>query len=242
MQTYNAPNMTLGDKYVSRINYRLNRLNKNWIGAICGPTGSGKSYAGLTLAYRISYGRFHTVFSPLQFMQALNNPDLEKGDMILFDEAGVGLSSRDWYSVQNKLLGSVLQTFRNKNVGVIFTTPNLSFIDVQARKLFHAYFETRFIHYDRKLAVIKPFDIQVNSRLDKIFYKKPQMKTDRGLRKIEYLAVEMPPDKIVRAYESAKTAYTEALNKKTQAELERAEAPIVKRPVGRPRIQPTISV
>jgi len=207
------------DKYIKKIRVRMLYQNKNWLSIICGATGSGKSYSALTLAKLIG-GQVFVVFTPIEFLRLLNSEKLSKGDVIVFDEAGVGMSSREWYSIQNKLLGTILQTFRNMNVAVIFTTPNLTFIDVQARKLFHSYFETAFLDYKKEEAHLKAFDIQVNSRMDKIYYKKPRFADDNGrVYTMSHLILDKPDEKIVAYYEEKKTRYTKELNANALKEL-----------------------
>jgi hypothetical protein len=207
------------NKFVNRIRARTRFQNKNWLAIICGETGSGKSYSALSFAKLIG-GKVFIVFTPLEFLQLLNNQKLSKGDVIIFDEAGVGMSSREWYSVQNKLLGTILQTFRNMNVSVIFTTPNLSFIDVQARKLFHCYMETSYINYEEEEAYLKVYDIQVNSRLDKLYYKKPKFSDDQGrIFTMGHLVLDKPDEKITEYYENKKTEYTQRLNANALKEL-----------------------
>lgn len=201
-------------KFIKRVRARMVIQNKNWLAIICGETGSGKSYSALSLGKLIG-GEVFTVFYPKQFLELLNSGRLSKGDVIIFDEAGVGMSSREWYSIQNKLLGAVLQTFRNLNVAVIFTTPNLSFIDVQARKLFHCYFETSYLDYDAEEAHLKVYDIQVNSRFDKTYYKRPVFQDEEErIITMSHLILDKPPEDIVNRYEAVKTEYTKSIYKK----------------------------
>lgn len=208
----------MAEQFVKRIKRRLLYLNKNWLAIVCGETGSGKSYSAISLASKI--GRVHIVFTPIEFLRLLNNPDkLQKGDVIVFDEAGVGMASREWYSVQNKLLGSVLQTFRLLNCGVIFTTPNLSFIDVQARKLFHNYLETSYIDYEEEEAYLQVYDIQVNSRFDKIYFKYPKFQVGERPMKMSHLIMNKPDPKTIEYYEARKKDYTDGLNRKALEEL-----------------------
>lgn len=207
-----------GDSYLNRIRRRLLYQNKNWIGILCGETGSGKSYSALALADAISPRgitvKRNVVFNPKQFLERINSGWLKKGDVLVFDEAGVGMSSREWYSVQNKLLGTVLQTFRNMNVGLLFTTPNLSFMDVQGRKLLHSYYETMWIDYERERAIIKVYDIQHNSRLDKTYFKHPRFINEHGCKvRVSRLAIPKPRDDLIKEYEAVKQSYTEELNR-----------------------------
>jgi len=198
--------------------YRINKLNKNWLCAICGDTGSGKSYSALSMGYMIG-GAVYTVFNPKEFLQVLNNPKIKRGDVIIFDEAGVGMSSRDWYKVQNKVLGAVLQTFRNMNVAVIFTMPNISFIDTQARKLFHNFMETAFIDFEKEMATLKIFDVQVNNRIDKTYYKYPKFNIGFKEYTLKSIGIPKPSDNAILNYEKKKKAYTKALNREALEQI-----------------------
>lgn len=201
----------LGDAYIGRIHNRLHKENRNWVAVICGETGSGKSYSALTLAHKIG-GKVYIVFKPVEFLSILNSNHLQKGDVLVFDEAGVGMAAREWYSLQNKLLGAVLQTFRHRNVATIFTCPNLSFIDVQARKLFHAYLETQYIDREREIAVLKPYDIQTNSMLNKDYFKFPRFVFGDRIVQMNRLCLAKPDPEIIEDYEKRKCEYTARLN------------------------------
>tara|TARA_Y100000310_G_C20517674_1_gene732023 strand:- start:143 stop:988 length:846 start_codon:yes stop_codon:yes gene_type:complete len=219
-------NINIGDKFTKKIWYRLNYLNKNVLMIICGETGSSKSYSAISLASMLS-NKYYIIFNPLEFLKLITSKILKKGDIIIFDEAGVGMSSREWYSIQNKLLGSVLQTFRNLNVGVIFTTPNLSFIDIQARKLFHYYMETANIDYKKELAYLKVFEIQHNSRYDKTYFKHPKFKVDNRFITMSHIEVQKPKPKQCKDYETMKLIYTEQLNRKALESLQLSGKPKV---------------
>ena len=209
------------EEFFKAIRSRILFQNKNWLAIITGETGSGKSYSALSMAKMIS-NKIHVVFNALEFMELLNSDKIEKGSVIIFDEAGVGMSAREWYSQQNKLLGSVLQTFRNMNLAVIFTTPDLSFIDVQARKLFHCYFETCRIDRDKNLAILKPFMISSDGRSGKTYYKFPIIYKGGYKNIIERLSFKKPDDKIIKYYEGLKTNYTVELNRKALEDLREA--------------------
>jgi hypothetical protein len=157
------------------------------------------------------------VFKADDFLKLLNSGKLKKGDCIIWDEAGVGLPSREWYSISNKAIGYLLQTFRNLNLAVIFTTPNLGYIDNQARGLFHSYIQTERIDYKRNVAICKLFFIDVDAKKGKVYHKYPRFKfrTPEGYTRktvIKELHIEKPSESLTKAYELKKKAYTAQLN------------------------------
>lgn len=203
-----------------RINRRLKKQNKNWIACICGEPGSGKSYAALVIAKDIN-SKVHLVFSPIEFMELLVSDNLKAGEVILFDEAGVGMAARDWQQVQNKLMGSILQTFRHKNLAVIFTTPNLSFVDVQARKLLQCYMETRFIDFKNGINYLNILNIEIHSRQDEIFFKNPVVYGKEHYPfYVNEIGVPLPDAETIKWYEEKKQAFTKSLNEKALNDLQ----------------------
>ena len=78
------------------------------------------------------------VFGADEFINLLNTDEsLVKGSVIMWDEAGVGMPAREWYSLSNRIISYVVQTFRVKGYILIMTTPSLKYIDSQIRALFH---------------------------------------------------------------------------------------------------------
>lgn len=123
-------------------NYIKSRVekNQNFVVLFVGQTGTGKSYGAMSLAEEIDPG-FNVdrvVFSAQEFIDVLNkDKSMVKGSVIMWDEAGVGMPAREWYSLSNKVISYVVQTFRVKGYILIMTTPSLRYIDSQIRSLFH---------------------------------------------------------------------------------------------------------
>lgn len=217
--------------FIDRIRDRLLERNKNWLCVVCGDTGSGKSYSAISLACEVSTKeRVFVVFTPLEFLDLLNSGKLRKGDTIVADEFGVAMSSRDWYSIHNKLLSNVLQTFRHLNIAVIFTVPNLSFVDSNARKLYHCLLETCRIDYENQRSILKPFDILTSNRYsDGVTYAYPKFKIDNQEFKLTSIGFDIPDEDLIEDYEARKKEYTAKLNKAAYDELKELEDKVDKK-------------
>jgi len=196
----------------TRIWNRINKQNRNWLCIITGSTGSGKSYSALKMAQTLdpNFTINNVVFRPDQFMALINNGGLKKGSIVVFDEAGVGMPAREWYSISNKMLSYVLQTFRFMNLGVIFTTPSIGFIDAQARRLFHTFIETEEVDRKNKRVRARVKEMQHNPQLDKIYFKNPR-KHKSGLLMVSHIFVGKPSEDLVKAYEERKGKYAKHL-------------------------------
>jgi ABC-type oligopeptide transport system ATPase subunit len=207
------------------IHKRINKYNKNWLAVIVGETGSGKSYSAMKLAELLdpTFNISRVVFTPKGFIKLLNKGKLRKGNIIIFDECGVGLSSRNWYNTINKVIGYILQTFRHRNLGVIFTSPDISFVDVQARKLFHTYFETLKIDYEKGLVATKVFRIQTNPRFNKSYFKRYRLESKGGKYALKTLYISMPSKELIRSYEAKKRRYTKKLGQKVEEEVDKLD-------------------
>lgn len=198
--------------------------NKNWLALICGETGSGKSYSALRIAELCdrSFSINRVVFTAEQFMNVLSSrPKLKRGNIIIWDEAGVGLPAREWYSISNKAINYVLQTFRHENLGVIFTTPSFNFIDIQARKLFHTYIETQFINYKDEYVRVKWLNLQENPRLDKIYFHYPTVSYNGKRITVKGMNLHKPSQMLINAYEKRKRMFTAELKQDIKSIVEK---------------------
>jgi hypothetical protein len=199
---------------VHYIKQRISK-NKNFLGIICGSTGSGKSFSAIELARQVdpNFTLDRCVFKVKDLMANLNEAKLYKGACLVFDEAGVGIPAREWYSISNKLINYVLQTFRHKNLVVLFTTPDFSFIDSSARKLFHCYFETSGIDYKNKVSYLKPLFIQNAPKIGKTYYKYLRVFYRGNIATVRRVSLPCPPSEIIKEYENRKKNFTHDLNR-----------------------------
>lgn len=201
---------------------RINKQNKNWLVIICGETGSGKSYSALRIAEMLDkdFSVERVVFSITEFMTLLNSGKLKRGNVIIFDEAGVGIASREWYSARNKMINYVLQTFRHLNLAVIFTTPDFGFVDTQTRKLFHSYIETQRINKEKKAVRVKWFELQKNPRYGKMYFKYPRIRKSGGtFHKINKVYIKKPSRGLVNAYERKRTRFSLNLREEIEKDI-----------------------
>jgi len=217
--------MDVFSEFANQKTDRMIKYNQNWLAYIVGGTGSGKSWAAISLADRLAPNGFdpelHLVFTPQELLRVTNSNKLKKGDIIIFDEMGVGMSSRDWYSIQNKLLHSVFQTFRDLNVGMIATVPALKFIDSNARVLFHNEMHTIKIHRKSKLNELKVYNVEYNNYADKSYRRIPIFLDSYGnLVMMPKIFVPEPKQKLIEVYERRSKAYKKLLREQTQRKLD----------------------
>lgn len=199
------------------ITYIKNRKakKKNFLGVLTGPCGVGKSYTGISICQQVdpTFCAERIIFSLEELMELINGGKLKTGDAILWDEAGVGISNREWQGVMNKTVNFLLQTFRSRQLIVIFTAPYMDFLDNLTKKLFNAEFIVMNIDYTTKEARIKPQFLQYSSRYHKFYYKYLRVKTKRGLLPCEIWRVAQPDEAILTQYEAKKVIFTNSLNK-----------------------------
>jgi hypothetical protein len=209
---------------VNEVKNRLHRRNQNYLAIITGPTGSGKSYSALTFALAIdpNFNIDRIAFTDEEFFSLLNSGKLKKGMVVVFDEAGVAVNARDWYSFSNKAINYVMQTFRRDNLAVIFTAPTFD-LDAQIKKLFHAYIETQTINRKEKKCICKYLNMQYNPRGDKgrgkVYYKFTRVKDGYKPKVMTKLSFRLPPEKLIKEYEAKKKDFTGELNVGLQEEL-----------------------
>lgn len=215
--------------FVPGINQRLWRVDKNFMLLLTGPTGSGKSYTALSIAEQgdKNFTIDQCIFTPKEFMRVLNSGKIKKGSYIIFDEAGVGISSREWQSLKNKLLGFILQIFRDRNLCVIFTTPSKSFMDKQGRILSHGLMETQRIDRKNNQCYVK-FKWIDGSKLDSkgepYKYTSRVVLDDGLILQVPEFPIPKPSDKLIKLYREKKEYYGESLRNEIEEKLNRIES------------------
>lgn len=121
------------------IRYLMLEQGKNFIIVVVGRVRVGKSWSALRLAENIdeNFTVDNIVFSAQEFMAIVNEKEnqIKEGAVILWEEGGVGLNSKNWYSMLNRFTNLILETWGYKHLCLIITVPNFSFIDNSTRKM-----------------------------------------------------------------------------------------------------------
>ena len=212
-------------KVIEEIQSRLHKQNKNYLACFVGATGSGKSYSALKVASLIQPDfdvETQCVFNPKDFMNLLNSGKLKRGDVIIYDESGVGMASRNFMSMSNKLFSFVLQTFRHQNICVIFTLPTLSMLDLQARNLLHAIWECKGVNRKEAYCMVKLKNLQTNALTGKVYKKLPRIINEDGtVTVVSYLKIHKPGRTVLAHYEEKKQEFTHKLNLSIERDMEK---------------------
>ena len=133
MPEYQAP-----EDFFSRIIYGRIFSKNNVLILITGPTGIGKSWAGLRICERYDPDfdpEVNLVFTVDEFLKAIKT--LPNRSFIMWDEPGVYIGHRQWYSLSNKIVSLVMQSFRFKLLNVVFCLPSMYYMDKVSREMCH---------------------------------------------------------------------------------------------------------
>lgn len=199
---------------------------KNFLCLVSGQTGSGKSWSCLSVALMLdkNFDSSRIVFGLRGLMDLINSQDnFPAGTVFVWDEFQIEAGNRSWQSLTNKLLNSLLSTFRHKRFIVLINAPYADFIDSHSKKLLHAEWEVQSIDYSKQTTKIKPMVIQYNSRRRQFYYKYLRVNGKRGIAPIKAWNVPKPPKWLVEDYEGMKNSFTRDLNREIQEQLDLQE-------------------
>ncbi|MCE5337798.1 MAG: zonular occludens toxin domain-containing protein [Methanomicrobiaceae archaeon] len=127
---------------IDHIFLRRIRNNQNVVGAVCGETGSGKSWTALKIGEMVdpSFGIDSIVFSAQEFLESFETHS--RGEVVVYDE-GQEWSARRAMSKKNVEMSDILTMLRFTQVNILFTVPNINLVDVNLRRLMHIYLDVR---------------------------------------------------------------------------------------------------
>jgi hypothetical protein len=210
------------DSFVLWIKKRI-KNNLNFLALASGPTGIGKSWSMLSVAYAIDkdFEVRQIAFNFKDVMEILNSDWLykKKWKIILFDEAQCDIGSRQWQSLSNKLFNFLISTFRHRNVIFLMTSPYSDFLDLQSRKLLHCIFEIQGHNRKTQRTQIRPKLQDYNAKLSKFYEHSLFVLKNGKYKKMTHWFVEKPPRHLIEPYETAKWDFTNKLNKKIYEDL-----------------------
>jgi len=190
-----------GNPVLERIWNRMNRDDMNFVGAVVGDTGSGKSLstASICSALDPSYSADDVCWEPLQLLE--KSKDFENygtGDLISFEEGGVNADAREFWTQMNKSLDVVLQTWREQNRGLLMNLPSLDLIDKRIRKRLHFVFIV--VKRTPDFVVMKVLRVKENKTSGDIKFHYPLFDDEDGTNRIRYIRVGKPPENFVEEF------------------------------------------
>lgn len=189
---------------------RMNVSNQHFMGVIVGREGFGKSHSALSIARAVDPGftAEDVYFDPKGLLEAFQSEDYGTGDMIILDEAGVGLGKRTWYEKSQVLLNQTLQTVRDDNMGVLFTLPRLSELDSQTIGRLHAFLEMTEVHKQQGFALAKWKNVDpARGDRAKNYYKYSELRFDGVPYDLKRVKIGQPPADLVTEYEERKESF-----------------------------------
>lgn len=240
---YHTSNSDRSDCIIRYISNRTLNNNKNFICALTGPTGVGKSWCGVALAEDLKE-RNGVPFDPhkqivssvKQILLLIKDRELtheiENGSPIVFEEPQVSANARNWHDESNKMLATLLSIFRSERLVVFFTTPFLEDIDKQSRKLFHAKFEVQSFDIKTKQTLLKPRFIEYSPYCPNPdgFYKRMLInqyaiegKHHYGIEKVNTIKVNAPSKELSDIYLGIKAKYNKEHFDKMSKDIELSE-------------------
>ena len=195
----------LAKKYLQGIYNSIHSSNFCHLSMSVGRHRAGKSLFAVLMGclldstFQKNFER-RVVYDPRSFMKALEHAknNNQKGAVIIWDEAGFGLPSREWYDISNKSISMALQVFGYINPIIFFVSPNITFIDPQARRLLQTIYELN--RFSNDYATVRPYNIRLNQRSGKEYYKQPRIIYNHEHFILRRIKVGLPPDEIIKRY------------------------------------------
>lgn len=188
-------------KFLRYVYNRTHFQKKNFLMAVTGETGAGKSYTTLRMGELLD-PRFtidNVCFSAKEFLRKVQDIKFN-GQVLIFDDAGaMGIGNRRWYTETNIMTNYVIQTFRYKHGIVFFCVPDFSLIDIGTRKMIQAIgIVTR---RGRTAAKLRVYQIIADRKKGDLYYPYYRFNNGSGIEIFRESPVGLPSKELVKQYE-----------------------------------------
>lgn len=211
-------NKPFAQLFVERIIKQLKQKDENYFGIMCGAVGSGKSESCIRLAQMIKpdFPVKNIIFGVEEMFELITNEELEKGDVIVFEELGVNVGRLNYYSDLNNAIVNFLQYGRALNLALLMNAPDMDFADSRILKASnqHNYFYTHGIDKRGKIAHVGVHNIHYNSILKKYYYPHPVIYEDRRMIVLDEIDFYKPDDSIIIPYKEKKMQFIKEQSKR----------------------------
>lgn len=190
---------------------RMNLRDDNWMGAVVGGTGKGKSYTCLSIGEAVDpgFGIEQVAFGIEEFMRLVMDESYGRGSMIILEEASIHASAEDFHEISNKVVAQVLETWREQNRGALFNLPTFTRLDKRARIRMTALIQQLMKDETSGYSVAKYKHLQTDSDSGQIYRHYPRINGQQH----KYLKIAPPSDDLQEAYEKKKHDYNRELNR-----------------------------
>lgn len=195
----------------------MHERNDNWMGAFCGETGSGKSYAALRFCEVLdpNFTVDQVAFSVPEFLKLVIDDSYGRGSMIMQEEASIAAASEAYMEKTNKALRQVSETWRHQCRGAAFTFPAFGRLDSGVRGRMSALLQMVEVNEDKGQSRAKYKYVQQNSDTGKLYKKYPVING----KQYQQLVFQKPSPELLEAYEQRKQEFTDELNEELLEEL-----------------------
>lgn len=209
-ESVNVPAMwNIRDEIVDR----LYTDNLNYPSIMVGGPGSGKSIGALKYQDCISRDGYNPdliIFQPRELLELLTGTGgyrLRRGDVVVFEEAGLSISNKRWYAEANVIMSQILQSFRYRNLGLFLTVPSTGYIDPSLRNQFLSRQHCIKVNHRKETGVLRFYESTHNPIFSKTYNKHRREFRNGEWVVLNHYHVNRPRRKAIREYESMKHDY-----------------------------------
>lgn len=200
------------------------RANDSLTIVCTGQTGTGKTWGmiGFARQYNPEWTLDYCYFKASAFVRDLEAGKFKPGDIILYDECGIDLSSAAWQNELNQAMSLILQTMRHRRLVLLMTLPFMSFLQAKARKLVTSKWEALGYNKNHE-SIMKPRTHEYNGDNDKFYQKRLLVRRNKELTFCELIKIPKADQELLNEYEKLKKQFTSDLYKLQADKLEAFE-------------------
>jgi len=209
---------------------KMHKENQMFSAVFCAKPGMGKSWSAMSVADMLDRDTddkprfdFKRIAFGAEDFSKMVRTNWKKGTVIMLDDAGLALYSREAMTQTVRDVSKIFQSVRYKNLCILLTLPSFAMLDVNVRRLIDCYIEVLHIDQKEQQTVCKFHWLQSNPHSGVIYrHRQPVTKKEllgNGISinrsyVLDNIRIDRPRQELVVPYEKEKARCMDANYKK----------------------------
>lgn len=186
---------------------------------VSGHRGKGKSLACLTIGESLDdkFSIKKVAWNTSELMNLVNDDSIGAGEVIILEEAGINISSKNWMRTDNQVVSNSITISRPRRRILILNIPYIDMVDSSIRKMIKAKLNMLEVDMKSQKSRGKLYFVNYNEQEKEFYRRLIAIRINKRGKKAYFnnIFFKKPSKKILRQYKKARLEYMKKINEES---------------------------